>query len=381
MNSHWRQALLGLFMSMLLAVDCQFAFAQTASGCARRLLPTPGAAAAEWNEYLAQQPHQHSQPAFSTSFPTETLGRNPLEDSRMYLLHARRENQSVKIDSEYQRDVQEAQVGFRILSQRSSYFAGTLYVVQADDGKTFSTSLALRRRDFASSQEYRTALYNQMAHIKHLVDQGVQNRDLDFYFELVNKGYFSVKNDFDVKCGPQAKCSVKYPIERLDRDHYRYVTREYEIKGDIVVSTIDTVIERLPLDSFARPIEPDAAELERGQQRHIQWLNEIARELYPRYASERGWSQEFIDSDYQKLMANRNLTRYVLVQARNQDGTEGQFLAILGLNRAPYGTVTYYDGKAQQWKKKVGGIWRNLSTRRLEPLCDSARFESFFPFW
>lgn len=88
--------------------------------------------------------------------------------------------------------------------------------------------------------------------------------------------------------------------------------------------------------------------------KQIKHLQEILAFICPQYAKRRGWSQEFVDKLYQESLESLFNTRYAVVRKKTARGKPGSIVATIGLTKAPYGKVVYFNKITQQWEERIG---------------------------
>ncbi len=86
-----------------------------------------------------------------------------------------------------------------------------------------------------------------------------------------------------------------------------------------------------------------------GRQEQVKMLDEVFEFIAPLYEIRRKWSKEFIQGLYKKALASLDVTRYIIVRRKTADGSIGPIVAVLGLNRAPYGKLIQFNEATNEW--------------------------------
>ena len=89
----------------------------------------------------------------------------------------------------------------------------------------------------------------------------------------------------------------------------------------------------------------------------LTFVMEILEFIFPQYTERRGWSEEFVEKLYAEALKSLYHTKYVIVREK---GLNGKIIACMGLTRAPYGKVVYYNKLTQQWEERIGPFGKSF---------------------
>jgi hypothetical protein len=103
--------------------------------------------------------------------------------------------------------------------------------------------------------------------------------------------------------------------------------------------------------------------LKEGRDQHLKALREVLDFTFPLYRERRGWNENFIKDLDEKAAETLNSTRYIIVRRKLENGKTGPIIANMGLTRAPYGAVDFFNKSTGQWERHFGpfGSAYNLS--------------------
>jgi hypothetical protein len=93
--------------------------------------------------------------------------------------------------------------------------------------------------------------------------------------------------------------------------------------------------------------------IDHGRSEQLQELIEILNFVLPKYIEIRHWSQEFIEKIFNEAVLTMDNTVYKVVRA-DEGGRPGAILGVIGLTKAPYGKVVYYNRKFREWEERFG---------------------------
>lgn len=184
-------------------------------------------------------------------------------------------------------------------------------------------------------------------------NSGITDPLLDHYFEeklpqasdLSAKAYLSRFNADLLRTK-----SAQYVLERDASDQdARLLVKRTEKTPHFFLEIIET---HLGSPYLASPLPNLNVHTGRLVQRR--WLNEILAPLFKDYFVRRGWLFEYLMELYVEAIESLDFTRYVVVRERTAAGVPGQIRAVIGLTRAPYGTVRYLNSLTRAWELRTG---------------------------
>jgi hypothetical protein len=94
--------------------------------------------------------------------------------------------------------------------------------------------------------------------------------------------------------------------------------------------------------------------LQEGRVQHLSALKEILDFTFPLYRDRRGWNENFIKDLNEKAAQTLNSTRYIIVRKKLANGKEGPIIANMGLTRAPYGAIEFFNKATGRRERHFG---------------------------
>jgi hypothetical protein len=94
--------------------------------------------------------------------------------------------------------------------------------------------------------------------------------------------------------------------------------------------------------------------LQEGRAQHLSALKEILDFTFPLYRDRRGWNEDFIKDLNEKAVQTLNSTRYIIVRKKLANGNVGPIIANLGLTRAPYGAIEFFNKATGRRERHFG---------------------------
>lgn len=304
------------------------------------------------------------------------LGVDVTEDYRMYLPP---ENAHYKrYDENFAKKVEMASSKYKYLF--SDYFNSNLIQGGSEryahfrsfDGIEFIVADSIVRTHLGSQE----SLMVTLDHIAEIVRRGHQEnslRRLDQESIAANsrkeKSDFALVEDVPVESAVFLKRYRHLVVHRAERENIFVETVDTEIRQDKVPTQIQDSLKRNDLwddaiekrgsfgasnlaeiygrkGKFVPERELEHAEndaLKEGRSKQKDYLDEIMAFIFPLYAKRRGWSEEFIEQLYKKTFETADNTKYIVVREKLPDGTPGKIIGAIGITKADYGKVKFFD--------------------------------------
>lgn len=285
--------------------------------------------------------------------PTQRLIVEPIEDYRLHQMHhytLRPLNNAGNdyIRKNYDKILSTIAPEFHFIGEINvvGYDHNRFYIFEAHNGTRFTiTDLPyIWNKDVLVSSH---SLLTRLRRIHSIVERKNTNAELDDYFRRISKNekFFS-QNSISEKNNVKIE---KYDLGEIPGTAMRkvYVKRVIETENTIT-EVYDTEMKH----------EGDWTKSRHHAGKSVQRdvIQTVHGFIFPLYKTRRGWSDSFLEKLHAKSFETVNDTRYIIVRRKNLDGTPGEILSCIGLNRAPYGKVRYFDSKLANWVEEWGPI-------------------------
>ena len=183
-----------------------------------------------------------------------------------------------------------------------------------------------------------------------------ENARLDYFFEVAQSRY----KNFGIlwKRSPPdpgvkresflVELPAGYPGGATPSALRRYVREEkLSASKKLKISILDTVLDGYPMPES---IEEAKTSVERGKKRmRDEWAEVFS--VYSKSVSERrGWGTDVTQALFEKALKKIFHTRLLVIRNHETD----EIVAILALQRASYGKVTYFDKMTNSWLERTG---------------------------
>lgn len=216
-----------------------------------------------------------------------------------------------------------------------------------------------RMQEFSSVQEYSTALHKYLGRIEKIVTEGVWNKAYDSFFFASNplentRQRNKIDSNKAIKSARSTLITAPtnvtaYPVELIPGTKMgRVAYREEWDHGNMVTTVIRTQI--------VGPVKASDALMQKGKAEHKKWVIDLISDVYPDYVERRHWTESFIKADFTEVLETLNSTIYVMVRAKDPSGQQGELLASLGINKAPYGKAQMQDPQSGRWMEITGSF-------------------------
>ncbi len=303
-----------------------------------------------------------------TRIASKDLGQTEIVDYRAYAPITTGESwngySNIYIDKIFVEQIRPALKGYRYIHSASESATEHFATFQSSDGTQFSISHTLfpKTEQFLNSIEYGRAVQYLLDRTSTWVRQKITSEG-GFDHENLQTSpriYNSVWKQEGA--GPAPVAFERFPIQFVSHsNNYRYVTRSTYESNDLFTEVIDTRIGRDSQDLARRSnvLYPSLEKKENyqisdGRLKQKQYLDEIMSFIFPLYAKRRGWTEEFIRKLYKKTFETADNTKYIVVREKTSDGKPGKILAAMGLTRAPYGKIKFFNKTTNKWEEDTG---------------------------